>query len=154
MSKKKAVIGLGNPLRGDDGIGIHILHELEKRDIPSDFALIDGGTGGLKLLHLLNDLEEAIIIDAVYFGGDPGDFVFFQPGQVKQTQKYKGTHDANWHEILQLAEQLAEKSLKLVIMGIQPKETAVGENISIELKDNLDVIIGAILKKMMDSVDP
>jgi hydrogenase maturation protease len=148
MSKQKAVIGIGNPLRGDDGIGIHILHELEKRKTSSDFSLLDGGTGGIRLLHLLKNLDEVYIIDAVDFDGEPGEFVFFQPNQIKSKQVSKGPHDTNIFDILTLAVKLSGKPQKTVIMGIQPKTTDIKQGLSEELKNRLKLMVEALLNEM------
>jgi len=150
MSKRKAIIGIGNPLKSDDGIGLIILEELKKRNISPNFSLVDGGTGGMKFLHILKDFDEVIVIDAVYFDGEPGEYVFFKPDQVKSLNAPKGTHDSNFFEILELSEQLNEKPREIVIMGIQPKITDISENLSSELEERLEGMVDAIIKIIKD----
>jgi len=150
MSKRKAIIGIGNPLRGDDGIGLIILEELKKRNVPAGFSLLDGGTGGMKLLHVLKDFDEVIIIDAVYFDGKPGEYVFFKPEQVKSLFAPKCIHDSNLFEILELSKQLNEKLREIMIMGIQPKVTDIGKDLSSELKNRLGSMVDAIIKKIKE----
>lgn len=148
MSNKKAVIALGNPLRGDDGIGIRLLHALEKRELPPDVSLLDGGTGGVKILHLLKDLDEVLFIDAVSFDGEPGSHVFFTPGQVTSRDAPKSMHDPALLEVLELSEELKEKPHTIVIMGIQPKATEMGQGLSKELKNKLDDLVEVAIKKV------
>lgn len=150
----KAIIGLGNPLKGDDGIGVRLVREIEKRNIPSDIKVFDAGTRGMKILHLLNDLEEAIIIDAVHFGGDPGDSVFFTPADVKSLTKSQSTHDTDFLEVLELSKTLDEGPEKIVIMGVEPKDTSFGGGISSELEDKLPELIDDLFKKVMEVFGP
>ena len=58
------VLGLGNPLRGDDGIGPRVIEALQDRGLPSGVEVIDGGTGGLGLVNMLSCRQRVIIVDA------------------------------------------------------------------------------------------
>lgn len=64
MKKKYLILGIGNFLLGDEGVGIHVVRELEKAHLPSEVDLLDGGTGGLHLLGILQEYEKVILIDA------------------------------------------------------------------------------------------
>lgn len=66
------IIGIGNPLMGDDGLGIEAIQLLQQQSLPNTVELIDGGCGGLKLLPLLSDCNRLIIIDAADFSAPPG----------------------------------------------------------------------------------
>jgi len=66
------VIGLGNPLWTDEGLGYHVLEALRQVDLPPGVELIDGGTGGLNLLHPMSDATRVIFVDAVRSGHPPG----------------------------------------------------------------------------------
>ena len=68
--KKKCIVGLGNPLYHDDGIGIYLLEQLQKHPTQTlnEYDFIDGGTGGLTLLHIFDDYQIIYIIDAVNMG--------------------------------------------------------------------------------------
>ena len=66
------IIGIGNPLMGDDGLGIASIELLRQQPLPPQVELLDGGCGGLSLLPLLTECRRAIIIDAADFGATPG----------------------------------------------------------------------------------
>ncbi|MFP4050630.1 MAG: hydrogenase maturation protease [Thermoplasmata archaeon] len=142
------IIGLGNPLNGDDGIGIVLIHEIEKRDLFLNVFTFDAGTGGMKVLHLLKDFDKVIIIDAVYFNGEPGDFVFFEPDEVRSINIPKTTHDSNLFEVLELSENLGEIPAEVIIMGIQPKNSDIGEGLSDEVKNNIESMLNSLKKKI------
>ncbi len=67
------VIGVGNPLLGDDGLGIAAIEQLQLLQLPEEVELIDGGCGGLNLVHLFAGCRRVVLIDAADFGGQPGE---------------------------------------------------------------------------------
>ncbi|RKY35126.1 MAG: Ni,Fe-hydrogenase maturation factor, partial [Candidatus Duberdicusella sinuisediminis] len=71
MYKKIIILGLGNLLYKDEGIGIHLIRELEKMKLPPNLELIDGGVGSLDILLSLENIDKLIIIDALKGGGAP-----------------------------------------------------------------------------------
>ena len=143
--KKIGVIGIGNTLRKDDGIGIILIEKLvEQKDKPSkQIEFIDGGTGGMNLLHLLVRFDSVILVDAVNFGGKPGETRMFTLGEIKSKKipVKMSTHESDFLKIIELSKQLKECPEKIFIFGIQPKDTSHGRNISIELEKKLQTIL-------------
>ena len=103
--KKIGVIGIGNLLRRDDAIGLILLKKLSERknELPKDISLIDGGTGGMNLLHLLAKFDVVIIIDAVNFNGNIGESRLFRLEDIysKKTPITISTHESNFLNIIQ-----------------------------------------------------
>ncbi len=151
---KRVVIGLGNPLRADDGIGVLLIQRLkqDKEEHGSKtlerFDLIDGGTGGMNLLHILEDYEEVILMDTVYFDGEPGDHVFFTPEEVRSLDSPKSSHDSNVLQVLELSEEVGKRPEKVLIMGIQPEKVGFEEDLSESLEENIPKFLRALKKKM------
>lgn len=150
----EAIIGLGNQLKGDDGIGILLVREIEKKELASNIEVFDAGIRGLRLLHLLKDLEKALIVDAVRFGGEPGDSVFFSPDEVESLNEFQSTHDMDFLEVLELSKTLEEEPDGIVIMGVEPKDTSFGESISPELKHRLPQLVEDLSKKAVEMFGP
>ena len=69
------VLGVGNPLMGDDGIGVELAHRLQERDYGPLVHVEEGGTLGMTLLPLLEDADTVILLDAVKTGAPPGTVV-------------------------------------------------------------------------------
>jgi len=67
MNSRIVVIGIGNLLLMDEGIGVHTINELEKHDLPGSIEIYDGGTGGFKLIDLMHGAARVIFIDAVEY---------------------------------------------------------------------------------------
>ena len=143
--KKIGVIGIGNPLRRDDGIGIVLLEKLIERkdELSSNTELIDGGTGGMNLLHLLARFDIAIILDAVNFDGHPGELRLFTLGEVrsKKISLNISTHESDFLKVIQLSKELEEQPDELFIFGIQPKDTSFGKGLSPELQRNIELLL-------------
>lgn len=118
---KTIIVGIGNPILGDDGIGIHVVRTLKKQlTNDSSLCIEEAYTGGMNLLDLLKGYERAILIDAVSFSQ-------MNPGIVKQyaldsfqTIHANNPHDVSFPEALRLAETLGDKQLPkdIVIIGV------------------------------------
>ncbi|KXA89012.1 hypothetical protein AKJ62_04000 [candidate division MSBL1 archaeon SCGC-AAA259D14] len=144
----KGVIGIGNILKRDDGIGIRLVKELENRSLPSDIRIIDADTGGLKVLHALKDFDKVIVIDAVKLGREPGEFSFFSPEEVRSLAETKSSHEIDLLEILELSKQLGRTPEEIVIMGIEPGDTSFGEDLSPELEERFSELSDRLYEKI------
>ena len=135
---KTGIIGVGNPLRRDDGIGIVLLEKLieKKNDLPSDIEFVDGGTGGMNLLHMLALFDRVLIIDAVNFDSKPGTSKLFKSEDVcsKKSSINISTHESDVLKIINLSKELGEIPDELFIFGVQPKDASSGDNLSPELQ--------------------
>lgn len=140
--KKIGIVGIGNPLRNDDGIGIILLEKLNniKNTISADFELIDGGTGGMNLIHKFPLYDIIFIIDAVNFNGKPGDSNIFNLEEIvnKKIQINTSTHGDDILKVINLSKQLNEKPNRFIFFGVQPKDTSHGTNLSSEIENKID----------------
>jgi len=153
--KKIGIIGIGNPLRRDDGIGIVLLERLKKikEQLPPEIEYIDGGTGGMNLLHILARFDTVIIIDAVNFNEQPGksrlctikDFTH-EDSSIKIS-----SHESDIFKVLHLSKKLKENPDKLYFFCIQPKNISYGCNLSTELNDIINKLTYQ-LKKEIESI--
>lgn len=150
--RKTAVIGIGNPLRKDDGIGPLLLERLSecKDQFSSHIDFIDAGIGGMSLLHFLPKYDTVVIIDAVDFGGKTGETRFFtlEDFQNENLPIKLSTHVTDIMNILQLSYEIGEAPDELFIFGIQPKEVTVGKGLTLELKKAVDSIVSEFLTKI------
>jgi len=143
--KKVGVIGIGNPLRRDDGIGIVLLEKLVERrnELPENVDFVNGGTGGMNLLHILARYDVVVVIDAVNFDGEVGESKLFKSEDVN-SQKIPiniSTHESDILKVIQLSKKLKECPSKLFIFGIQPEDTSFGQTIS----TNLETVVESLM---------
>ncbi len=150
MSKKTIVLGVGNLLLKDEGIGIHVVQELQKRQLPNDVEVVDGATSGMNLLALFPEASRLIIVDCVKGGEEPGTIYKFTPNEVKRRawRLMTSLHDVNLADVFQLAEQMGEMPEDVVIIGVEPKELDYGVELSPEVKEKLPQVIEEVLKEL------
>lgn len=124
-NQKTLVLALGNPLRGDDGIGAEIFARLDKKCRAEQVDLIESGTPGLETVLLLQGYQRAIIIDAADMESEPGSWRRFRLDEVTLSKtKLGGTlHSVGLAEALALGAALNMLPEEIIIYGIQPADT-------------------------------
>lgn len=129
------VMGIGNVLLSDEGLGVRFLDELVKKPLPKNVELIEGGTAGLELISLIQEVDFLIIVDAINAQAEPGSLFRFQPGdlQVFPEQYEVSSHQIGIIEVLTMANVLGQAPQTL-IFGVQPKSLEWGMGISPEIQ--------------------
>jgi hydrogenase maturation protease len=90
---KVLILGIGNYLMGDEGIGVHIAERLEKEKLPLEVDVLDGGTGGFHLLEYFELYPNVILIDATLDSNPPGTIRLIKPKFAKDFPQAMSTHD-------------------------------------------------------------
>jgi hydrogenase maturation protease len=140
-SKSKAIIGFGNVLMGDEGVGVRAIENLReskrlgsglRRNDGINADLLDGGTSGMILLHILEKYEHIIVIDAANFGGRPGEVRMFDMQTITLTPDTAqvSLHGASLAGVIELAKKLSVKLPKITIIAVQPETIAPGMSLS------------------------
>ncbi len=97
---KTLVLGLGNILMGDEGVGVHVLREVEKRALPAGVECLDGGTGGLVLLEPLQNAGRIVMVDAAADGNAVGTVTRITPRFSKDYPPTITSHDFGIKDLL------------------------------------------------------
>ncbi len=126
MSKLLRVIGVGNPLMGDDGLGIAAIEQLKESALANQLELIDGGCGGLSLLHLLDGADKVVIIDAADFSAQPGSIRRLTSSDLPpEPTTMKHTHQLALPELLKIHQSLPQAPEVVILLmqveSCQPK---------------------------------
>lgn len=95
------VLGIGNILLGDEGVGVHVIRELEKQSFPEHVNLLDGGTGGFHLLSIFEEFKKIILIDATLDGNKPGTVNLLTPKYSKDFPKTLSSHDIGLKDLVE-----------------------------------------------------
>lgn len=150
MQPETLILGLGNPLRGDDGIGPRVVGELIRCGLPHRVTALDGGTGGLDLLRVLEGRERVVIVDAADVGQEPGQFVRFRPHQARLVGAEDGfsLHEAGLSEVLALAGALGQTLPDLVVFGVQPADVGWRDGLSPPVESALPALVDAVLNEL------
>jgi hydrogenase maturation protease len=148
VSPRIVVIGVGNLLLKDEGIGIHAVKALQEIDLPPDIKLIDGGTSP-DLIAYTRAGDKMIIIDAARAGGQAGTIYRFKPEDLAAEKgSLASAHELGVIQNLKLMSLTGNEPGEIVIIGIEPKEIGWGMELSTELQQKLPEIVKAVLKEM------
>jgi hydrogenase maturation protease len=144
------VIGLGNPLRGDDGIGVRVAQALGERPLPHGVEVVDGGTQGLGLVTLLEGRQRAILVDAARVGREPGQFVRFtlDEANLLGDDPSMAIHEAGLRDVLILAEALKVLPEQVIIFGVEPASIEWDSTLSAQVEATLPGLVQAVLEEI------
>jgi hydrogenase maturation protease len=144
-TKPVAIIGVGNYLMSDEGVGIHAIKFLENLEWPDDIELIDGGTPGVALMYLLENRKLVIILDCADFNANPGEIGVFDPNDLIRDENSEiSLHATDLLSSLELAKKLGSYPDDIVIVGIQPSSIEMGTKLSLEAEKALEDLRPAI----------
>jgi hydrogenase maturation protease len=153
--KKLIVIGIGNFLQGDEGVGIHAVSELSKEISDPRVDIIDGGTAGFDLLFFLEDADFAIIIDCTEAHLEPGTIFrltaeeLFLSAKTDNMRNKLSLHETTLPEVLLAAKEL-NKLPPTIIFGIQPEEITISCSLSAPARKALPKLIRAVKKEISE----
>jgi hydrogenase maturation protease len=124
---KVLILGVGNYLMGDEGVGIHAARRLEADSFPPGVDVVDGGTGGFHLLSYLQDYPTLVMIDACMDGRDPGTISLIRPRFANDFPRSLSAHDIGLRDLIEAAALLGPLPdillLTVSIAGIQAMST-------------------------------
>jgi hydrogenase maturation protease len=144
---KTLVVGMGNFLCQDEGIGVHIIQALENMELPKHVDLLDIGTSTMDLFLHLEGVEKLIVIDAMEAGGIPGTIYKCKPEDLLPKDEGPiSLHDIGLLESLNMAEKMGMK-IHTVVIGVEPKALDWGVELSEEVKSKIPTVIEVILKE-------
>ncbi len=111
------ILGIGNYLMGDEGVGVHLANRMEKAVLPAGVDVLDGGTGGFHLLEYFEDYACVILVDATLDGREPGTIRLIKPRFAADFPPAMSTHDIGLKDLvsaLQLLGRMPEIDLFVV----------------------------------------
>ena len=103
------IVGIGNVLLGDEGIGVHVVRHVERMPLPDGVTCIDGGTGGLHLLGLLEKTRRVVLIDATADGATPGTVRRLRPRFSGDYPRTLTAHDIGLKDLLDAVDLLGDR---------------------------------------------
>src|SRR5210317_1002638 len=116
------VLGIGNTLRGDDGIGPVIIEELKKLDLPDSIQLIDIGSDAFSIIDHFENKQPVLVIDCAEMDKEPGEIIKFDVKEenLPILDKVISVHGFGFADVYKMAQNLYE-DIQCTIIGIQPK---------------------------------
>ena len=144
------VLGLGNPILTDDGVGLRVAKELEGK-LDENVTIIEASLAGLDILDLLVGYDRAIIIDSIKTtGGKAGQIYRLDLGEFEVTRHVVSAHDVNLATALELGKMLGlDLPRKIDILAIEVAETGLfGEECTPEVAKAIPVCAGMIIREL------
>lgn len=141
---KILILGVGNLVMGDEGLGVHVVRELEKESFPENIEVIDGGTGGFHLLEYFQIYPFIILIDATMDDKPLGTISLIEPRFSSDFPPSLSAHDIGLKDLLESAQ----------ILGSLPKTYLITisiekiQNMEIELSQEIKNVIPEVIKKI------
>ncbi len=147
---RKVVLGLGNILNRDEGLGIQALKLLDARlGNQNAVELLDGGVLGLNLLMIVEECSHLLILDAVDARKQPGSLVELSKPEIPLYTGIKiSQHQITFQEVLGLASIRGRLPEYMHLVGIQPEDTSVGLEISPSVERTLPLVVQKSMEKL------
>jgi hydrogenase maturation protease len=151
-NSKIMILGVGNVLLTDEGAGIHILKELEKHELPEDTELLEGGTAGMELLSLIEEVDHLVIVDSVNAGVEPGAIFKFKPDDISvlPPEFNVSFHQVGLLEVLKMGQIFGKLPKTVTIFGIQPKTLQWGLELTPEVAIKIPKLTELVLQEVWD----
>lgn len=149
--EKVVILGVGNLLMGDDGIGVHVVRAMQEQSLAvanTSLELWDAGTSP-DLAHLALGADKVIVVDAAQMGGEPGTIYLLHPDHLGEGEpQILSLHERSLrHGLAELA-ALNPRAPEIVIVGVEPGEIKLGIELSPEIRRKIPRIISAILDQL------
>ncbi len=146
---KILILGIGNVLMGDEGVGVHSIKELEKETFPPNVTLLDGGTGGFHLLEYLQEYPRIIMIDATMDGKPAGTISLIKPKFATDFPKSLSAHDIGLRDLIESTAVLGElPKMYLITVTIDSIQS-----MQMELSPEIEKQIPAVIERVKEVLE-
>lgn len=145
---RTAIVGVGNLLMRDDGVGVHAARRLMELDLPPNVTVSDAGTSA-EAAFSLTEFDKLIVVDAARLGGAPGT-VYRLTADDTVGDRDRSCHDAGLIETLQLT-VVAGEGPEVVVLGIEPGEVGWGFGLTTEVEAAVARLIAIVQQELKGS---
>ncbi|MDR1783924.1 MAG: hydrogenase maturation protease [Dysgonamonadaceae bacterium] len=147
--KNTLILGLGNLLLKDEGVGIHCIKALEQKALPSDVDLMDGGTGGLHLISWIDEYRRIIMIDATLDDNPPGTVRVIHPRYASDFPPLMSAHEIGIRDMID-AMTVSDKMPEITLIVISVEDISeVGMELSPKVKAAVNEVVEMITNNII-----
>jgi hydrogenase maturation protease len=149
VEKKVLILGIGNTLMGDEGVGVHVVNSLGKAALPDHVELLDGGTGSFLLLEPMQSADKVILVDATIDGAPNGTIRRLRPRFSKDYPRTLTAHDIGLKDLIDAFYLMGDTpEVTLFAVSIPP----LGE-MSTELSPEMATVVPKVAEMVMDELN-
>jgi hydrogenase maturation protease len=150
--RRTVVLGLGNPLMADDGLGLAALERLQAEwELPAGVTPADGGTWGMMLLPLIEAADELLLLDAVRAGRAPGTLTELDRHQLPRYFAHKiSPHQIDLREVLAVAELRGHLPERIAVIGVEPERVEMSNALSPGVDQRVADVVQAAVDRLAE----
>jgi hydrogenase maturation protease len=144
------VLGLGNILLSDEGVGVRIVEALDaSHDLPGEVDVLDGGTSGMELLDMVAERDCIIVADAVHAPGPPGRVIRLEGEEIRMLFETRfSPHQLGLSDLLAALRLLDKAPRRVVVIGVVPQELSLGMDLSPAVAVGRDAAMTLIIDEL------
>ena len=152
MRQNVVILGVGNLLMSDEGVGVHAITTLEQRyAFPEGVRCVDGGTSTQELLGDLEDLDHLIVLDAVSAGASPATMIRLEGAAVPQAFTTKlSPHQVGIADLLAMLTFTGHAPKRVVVLGVEPKVLSLGMELSPEVAACVPELCARVVEELSE----
>ncbi len=148
MNPKTVIIGIGNTLRNDDGVGPYILDKLREKNLPKDIRLVNLESATVDILNAIEGFSKVIIIDSMNFQSKVGKIHEFKLDDLADNKKSFNLHNIDFKSLFLTAKKINRSPDELKFYCIEIKDTNYEQKLSAEVKKSGDILIKMLLDEV------
>jgi len=143
------ILGIGNILLKDEGVGVYTITKMREIDLPPDVELMDGGTMGMNLLYHIEGRKKVIVVDTVLTDDPPGTiYRFTDESLLVEKPPLRTAHGVDFTEVIQTAKMLGTKPHEVVFIGIKPESLEEGLELTATIEKRVPTLIKMVMKEL------
>jgi len=149
LAKQTLIVGVGNPLMGDEGIGPYAVRNLSLLPMPADVEIIDCGCDLLNIISHIDKPKKIIVIDAIRAGGEPGRIYRFHFDELEQVETNTGSaHQLQAVDALRLLRKICPclSRCEITVIGVEPKVMELSTDLSEEVRESIADLTQLVLE--------
>ncbi len=140
------ILGMGNLLLCDEGVGVHVARALAQRNLPPDVAVVEAGTAFLDVLPDIEKADRILLIDAMEGGGAPGSVYRMPFDQCRHPEMLASLHGFDLSRVLFMAG--SDRAPEVTVFGVEPARIEWGTELSPVIQKVLPAVEKAILNEL------
>ena len=149
LSSETVVIGVGNTILSDEGVGVHAARLLQSDPrVPAGVKILDGGTLGLELVPYASDASRVLLLDAMNSGQAPGTLARMTGRDLLGTTGGWSAHQLGVADLIAALFLVSTRPQDIVVLGVQPADTHWGTSLSPAVEKALPALVDAALAQL------
>ncbi|MFP4391431.1 MAG: NiFeSe hydrogenase maturation protease [Desulfohalobiaceae bacterium] len=152
--QKLLVLGVGNVLLMDEGLGVYAVQDLQKEDWPPEVDFLDGGTFTQDIFYLFEGYEYVLVLDVIRAGREPGSLYWMtEEDLIQDKEQALSLHDIDLLDSLRMAELSGYRPKKLEILGLEPGKIDWGMELTPDLQGAYTVYLQQARQRIKSFLD-